>query len=154
MTLKKLLKSGVLSDHEDISIWYRNRKVAEIWKSKYEVSIEQMASIINGGESTDYLKFRVKRISWSVFEYPNCRIELKPPKEKPIRSTKNKAYKKYMKKYVKEHLDEIGLKDGGYAGDSADDDGCWNCKYEEKRGYEEPCVKCSHSYFDKWESKE
>lgn len=113
MTLKKLLKSGVLSDHEDISIWYRNRKVAEIWKSKYDASIEQMASIINGGESTDYLKFRVKRISWSVFEYPYCRIELKPPKEKkPKRSTNNKAYKKWMKKYVKDHMDEIGLKDG------------------------------------------
>lgn len=33
-------------------------------------------------------------------------------KDNPKRSTHNKAYKKWMKKYVKEHLDEIGLKDG------------------------------------------
>ena len=98
MTLKKLLKR--VSGDELIEIYDPN----------------PLGTKLHFGYKKDVNPHYMDMIVRNVFASGNmlC-INVKEPKSK--RSTNNKEYKKWMKKYVKEHLDEIGLKDGGYAGD-------------------------------------
>jgi hypothetical protein len=86
--------------------------------------VETFADVYNNGEylgqslalDKKYKEWRVDKVfcaySKSDLRCGIVAINIEPPKEKPIRSTDNKAYKKWMKKYVKDHMDEIGLKDG------------------------------------------
>lgn len=43
---------------------------------------------------------------------------------------------------------------GRIAGMKKEHDGCMSCRFEDKKGDELPCCKCSHSYIDMWRAKE
>lgn len=101
MTLKKLLKK--VDNWHSICVYNPNEIDNRVYKGQKKEMPEQ------------YEDFIVKSIS---SDKNGLYIGVKPPKEKKLKpSTHNKDYKKWMRKYVKEHLDEIGLRDGGYAGD-------------------------------------
>ena len=137
MTLKKFLE--YVSKYNIFNIYYDGYYVANIKNGE-----------IQTGNQVDYSCYRIESIYYSP---ERACIDIKKPK----RSTNNKAYKKWMRKYVKDHMDEIGLKDGGYAGDSAEDDdypkGCANCKHVIGSRHEEPCCICNRNeiQLDMWE---
>ena len=103
MTLKKFLKKH-RGHKQIINLYFDGCFVSRVCETDE----------VFHANTIDYSEFRVGKF-WSLTmdngKTAIC-IDLKSPKKKPIRSTNNKDYKKWMKKYVKEHLDEIGLKDG------------------------------------------
>lgn len=140
MTLKKLVKNGVVID---ASVVYDGYIVGYITGGKYENNLSfayysnyRVKSIV--GSPFDYPILRVylkppkqKKAKREYKAYRNKEsghifVEDKHDKAKQLESILDtdtmesdfkKEYREFMKKYVKEHLDEIGLKDGGYAGD-------------------------------------